>query len=119
MGLIARTASIFNTDKGVLLMKTKTNLWLRATASIAVWSFVGLACAQTQHYSPQCHPKYSTMFGLDWEPISDVEFASMAQNLLLQNGSADARGAMFLFEQCFSGGMFNDLESALGSAVRW
>ena len=100
-------------------MNKKSTVWLRAAASIAVFSLTGLASAQTQYYSPQGPFKYSTMFGLDWEPITDVEFAGMAQTLLLQNGSADTRGAMFLFEQCFSGGMFNDLESALGSEVRW
>ena len=100
-------------------MNKKLTASLRAAASIAVLSLTGLASAQTQYYSPQGPFKYSTMFGLDWEPITDVEFAGMAQTLLLQNGSADTRGAMFLFEQCFSGGMFNDLDSALGSEVRW
>jgi hypothetical protein len=100
-------------------MISKSRLCLRAAAAIAISGLAALASAQTQHYQPQSHPKYSTLYGLDWEAITDVEFASMAQNLLLQNGASDTRGAAFLFEQCFAGGMFNDLENALGSQVRW
>jgi hypothetical protein len=100
-------------------MNKEKALWLRAAAAIALWSLVGLASAQTQHYVPQSHPKYSTLYGLDWEVITDVEFANMAQGLLIEQGAAATRGAAFLFEQCFSGGMFNNLDSALGSEVRW
>lgn len=75
--------------------------------------------AASQFYEPQPPGKLSTMFGLDWEPITDLEFASMAGSLLLNNGNSNARGATFLFEQCFSGGMFDDLDDVFGDELRW
>ncbi len=76
--------------------------------------------AQPQFYSDQPADKRSTMFGLGWEAITDAEFADMAEGLLKKsNGTTNVRGATFLFEQCYSGGMFDDLDSALGSQVRW
>lgn len=74
---------------------------------------------QAQHYEPQPNNKYSTLFGLEWEAITDAQFATMAKDLLIKNGSSNARSATFLFEQCFSGGMFNDLDTAFGNDLRW
>lgn len=76
--------------------------------------------AQPQFYDPQPAGKISTLFGEGDEAITDIEFADMARNLLTKaNGTTNARGAMFLFGQSFGGGMFNELEDALGNDLRW
>jgi hypothetical protein len=91
----------------------------RACAFLFIFTFTTLAFAQTQFYDPQSQPKHSTMFGVGWEPITDNEFAIMARGLLVKNGNTNTRGASFLFEQCFSGGMFDELSTQLGNEVRW
>src|SRR5688572_29246022 len=91
----------------------------RACAALAIFVFATLASAQTQFYDPQSQPKHSTMFGVEWEPITDNEFALMARGLLVKNGASNTRGASFLFEQCFSGGMFDELNTQFGNEVRW
>jgi hypothetical protein len=83
------------------------------------WCFAGIAAAQPQFYTPQPFLKHSTMFGLNWEVITDNDFADMAEGLLMNGGNSNARSAMFLFEQCFSGGMFGELEDAFDNDVPW
>lgn len=92
---------------------------LRFVACLLVLSCAGRAIAQPQYYVPQVQPKYSTLFGEGWEAITDNEFAAMAGGLLVKSGSSNARSATFLFEQCFSGGMFDELATAFGNDVRW
>jgi hypothetical protein len=92
---------------------------LSACVCLVISSFAAVAAAQPQYYTPQVQPKHSTMFGIGWEAITDNEFADMASGLLVDNGNSNARGAMFLFEQCFSGGMFGELATAFSNDVRW
>lgn len=92
---------------------------LQIVVYLMALGFAGSAAAQPQYYVPQVQPKHSTMFGEGWEAITDNEFANMARGLLTENGSSNARSATFLFEQCFSGGMFDELDASLGNDVRW
>ena len=95
------------------------NAFLRTCVCLAVSGMAAIAAAEPQYYVPQVQPKHSTMFGVGWEAITDNEFADMAQGLLVKNGASNARGATFLFEQCFSGGLFGELASGFGNDVRW
>lgn len=89
--------------------------------SLSIFSiFLGSnARAQSQFYVDQPANKLSTLVSAQGDAIQDWEFANMCKNLLIKNGVSNARGAIFLFEQCYSGGMLDDLETTLGSTVRW
>jgi uncharacterized protein YukE len=51
--------------------------------------------------------------------VSDKEFATWTQNLLIKQGNRNAKDAKFFFQQCFGGGMLDDVQSALGNTVPW
>ncbi len=89
--------------------------------SLAVVLFLGnhWAHAQPQYFVDQPANKRSTLIGINGDTITDLQFANMAKGLLLNNGNSNVRGASFLFAQCYSGGMLDDLNDAFGSEVRW
>lgn len=80
----------------------------------------GAVKAQPQFFVDQPVNKASTLISsTSGEVILDWEFATMARNLLIKNGATNARGAIFLFEQCYSGGMLDDLLERMSTTVRW
>ena len=91
----------------------------RSSFAIAGLALVISAYSQAQYYTPQVQPEHSVMFGLNWEAITDTSFDNMIDSTLLSGGHSNARAASFLFEQCFSGGMFNELDSSLNGQVSW
>ncbi len=89
--------------------------------AVGVTLFLGFswAHAQPQYFVDQPANKRSTLIGINDNTITDLQFANMAKGLLLKNGNANVRGATFLFAQCYSGGMLDDLNDTFGSEVRW
>ncbi|MBY0586944.1 hypothetical protein K2X85_07195 [bacterium] len=75
--------------------------------------------AQPQYFADQPVNKRSTLIGIGGDVITDKEFAQMAKGLLMTNGNSNVRGATFLFAQCYSGGMLDDLNDTFGTEVRW
>jgi hypothetical protein len=51
--------------------------------------------------------------------IRDDDFAGLIKGLLIKNGKSNALDAKFFFQECFGGGMLNDLKGALGDEVKW
>lgn len=65
---------------------------------------------------------YLIPFGATRDPrtwVSDKELATLTQNLLIKQGNKNAKDAKFFFQQCFGGGMLDDLKDALGNTVPW
>lgn len=71
-------------------------------------------------YDEQPANQHSTLIDKDGKTAArDNEFADWMKNLLLRNGQRNAHNATFLFQQCFSGGMLDDLVRELGGRVPW
>jgi hypothetical protein len=71
-------------------------------------------------YDEQPANQHSTLIDRDGRnAIRDNEFAQWMRDLLLRNGQRNAHNATFLFQQCFSGGMLDDLVRELGGRVPW
>ncbi len=51
--------------------------------------------------------------------IRDDDFAAIIGNKLIQNGTSNVIDAKFMFQQCFGGGMLDDLDRSLGNTVKW
>ena len=51
--------------------------------------------------------------------IRDDDFARLIMDALIVNGQSNVKDAKFLFQQCFGGGMLDDLQRALGNNVSW
>lgn len=51
--------------------------------------------------------------------VSDKELATLTQNLLIKNGNSNVKDAKFFFQECFGGGMLDDLKTTLGNTVSW
>lgn len=68
---------------------------------------------------PQPADKHSHLVGRDGKTLRDDEFAKMVSSLLLKDGKANAKDAKFLFQQCFGGGMLDDLDKAFGDKLSW
>jgi hypothetical protein len=62
------------------------------------------------------HSRLVTYLGAD---VCDNEFAGMIKNVLKTNGIANVLDAKFLFQECYGGGMLDDLKSALDDPVKW
>jgi hypothetical protein len=78
------------------------------------------AYAQPQYYTAQDPSKASTViYGIGKERITDVEFATMAASMFDNGYAVPTWGATFFFQQCYSGGMFNELEEMLPVSVPW
>lgn len=71
-------------------------------------------------YDRQPQNNHSTLIGNDRKTaVRDDEFAQWMKDLLLRNGQRSAHNAIFLFQQCFSGGMLDNLVDELGGRVPW
>ena len=81
---------------------------------LALWSVPAAA-----DLAPQPPKKKSMLIDKDRQGILDNDFATLAKNLLITNGKSNARDAKFLFQQCFGGGMLDDIQRALGTVVKW
>lgn len=107
---IARAGSVIRGGRLVCLV---TVLWLCLSSSQA-WG-------QANPFALQPNPANydSTLVAGDGSEILGSTFASWAQTALINNGSSAVYNATFLFQQCYGGGMLNDLNADLGSKVSW
>lgn len=62
--------------------------------------------------------KHSTLVDKDGKNIRDDDFATMIKALLVPSGTVDVLDAKFIFQQCYGGGMLDDLNGVLGN-VKW
>ena len=51
--------------------------------------------------------------------IRDDDFAKLMQDSLIQGGTSLVKDAQFLFQECYGGGMLDDLQKAFGTLVSW
>ena len=63
--------------------------------------------------------KHSTLIDKDGNNIADDTFADLMKGLLITGGQSGVRDAKFLFQQCFGGGMLDDLKTAFSNKVKW
>ncbi len=77
------------------------------------------AAGQQLFFTPQPAGFDSTLVDINKLQILDSTFASWIQGALIKNGQTNAQDAKFLFQECFGGGMLDDLPSALGTVVPW
>ena len=63
--------------------------------------------------------KHSSLVTTDKKTIRDDEFAQLMKGLLINGGNKNAKDAKFVFQQCFGGGMLDDIKNALGTTVSW
>lgn len=76
--------------------------------------------AGLENYSEQSSSlANSIIYGIGVDPITDVEFAQMAGSMFDTGHAVPTYGATFFFQQCYSGGMFNELEAVLPGNVKW
>lgn len=83
---------------------------------------IALACTlppQPAFAGPQAADTHSNLVDKDGNKFSDDDFAKLMSGLLLKDGKANAKDAKFLFQQCFGGGMLDDLDSAFGAKLKW
>lgn len=86
---------------------------------LGVAAVCAVSSAQYQDYTPQTQPEHSVMYGLGWEEIKDTTFSGWLGSTLLSGGNSNARGASILMEQCYGGGMFDEVNSELAGKVPW
>jgi len=67
----------------------------------------------------QPQKKNAYLVDKDRQRIKDSEFAGLIKNLLIKNNQTNARDAKLLFQQCFGGGMLDDIQKALANVVKW
>ncbi len=90
--------------------------WLVATVLVFGGWVAERAAAELED---QPDDKGSALVTHGGEAISDADFAEMMQGLLMPGGENNVRDAKFLFQQCFGGGMLDDLEDTFGTTVKW
>lgn len=69
-------------------------------------------------FDDQPSNKHSTLVANDGNDIHDDEFAEMIKKLLEPNDVSNVRDAKFLFQQCYGGGMLDDIKDILDT-TRW
>jgi len=69
-------------------------------------------------FNDQLSNKHSTLVANDGNDIRDNEFAEMIEKLLEPNDVNNARDAKFLFQQCYGGGMLDDIKDVLDT-TKW
>src|SRR5262245_42424856 len=89
--------------------KTPALLILALMGTFPVW-------AELENQTECTH---STLVPVSGPSIRDDEFADLLKKILLKNGTNNVRDAKFLFQQCFGGGMLDDIKGALGNTVKW
>jgi hypothetical protein len=89
-------------------------------AVLAAFSLVAAACAHAASppYTAQTAGKHSWLAGSDNVVVRDDQFAFLMALHLTDGGVPIVKDAKFLFQQCFGGGMLDDLKNAM-PAVKW
>src|SRR5262245_38460661 len=86
---------------------------------IAVTFLFVLPLLAAEHYTPQPAGKHSSLVGNDKKQLLDEEFARLIGGLLIKDGQKNAKDAKFLFQQCYGGGMLDDLDRMIGDKLPW
>ncbi len=101
-------------------MKTRKLILFRLGRTIALLGLFALWGAPVfADLVPQPNNKRSSLVDNNRQGIRDNEFAAMIKSLLIKNGQNNTRDAKFLFQQCFGGGMLDNIQAALGNTVKW
>ena len=58
--------------------------------------------------------KNAYLFDVNTNFISDTQFAALISNKFFSGGTTNVRDAKFVFQQCYGGGMLNELQNSLG-----
>jgi len=95
-----------------------SSLVIAGTIAIALSSAVS-ADPPEEHFVDQPDKKHSTLITHSGDPVRDDDLAGWIKALLIRGGSCYAKDAKFLFQECFGGGMLDDLRDALGAIVPW
>lgn len=62
---------------------------------------------------------HSTLPDATLSYIRDDDFAKLMQDSLIRGGVSRVQDAKFLFQECYGGGMLDDLKAAFGTALSW
>ena len=101
-------------------MEIRKRMGFRWGRTIAICGLLALWAAPVfADLAPQPNNKRSSLVDNNRQGIRDSEFAALVKNLLIKNGQTNTRDAKFLFQQCFGGGMLDDIKTALGTTVKW
>jgi hypothetical protein len=94
---------------GLLLLAGIIALGMASGMSNPAWAQLALQPAD----------KHSTLPDKNLNFIRDDEFAKLMQDNLIKGGASQVKDAKFLFQECYGGGMLDDLQMAFGSLVSW
>lgn len=93
--------------------------WTRLTLVAGLVIAATIAPPSIGQLAIQPAGKHSSIVTTDKKLISDQAFANLMKGLLINNGQKNAKDAKFVFQQCFGGGMLDDLQTTLGAVVPW
>jgi hypothetical protein len=97
------------------MIQMSTNVKILALAVLLALPVAGRA-----QLSIQPTNKHSSLIGNNGlDAIRDDAFAQLMAGLLITSGTNHVRDAKFLFQECYGGGMLDDLQTALGTTVKW
>jgi hypothetical protein len=82
----------------------------------ALWLLAAPALAQLK---PQAEGEHSALADVEGTPVRDDDLAAAFKAVVVKNEAANAKGASFLFQGCFGGGMIDDLEKQLKETLPW
>ncbi|MFA4901287.1 MAG: hypothetical protein WC600_00925 [Desulfobaccales bacterium] len=85
-------------------------------AFVAAIGLPNLAWAQL---ALQPADKHSTLPDASLNYIRDDEFAQLMHDNLIKGGASFVKDAQFLFQECYGGGMLDDLKAAFGTTLSW
>jgi len=97
----------------------KTLVWLILAAALLCLPVLGNGAAPNDVFEDQPDTDRSGLATHDGDTVSDTELAEWLGELLRKDGKANASVAILLFQQCFGGGMLDDIKDKLGSVVPW
>ena len=89
------------------------------TVSAIASLFCFTVCTSMAALDLQPANKHSSLVTGDGGSIRDDTFATMIANKLKTGATSNVKDAKFIFEQCFGGGMLDDLATQLGNTVKW
>jgi hypothetical protein len=82
-------------------------------------AFANPAKAAQVFFTPEPAGSHATLEDFNHQEITDTTFAGWVQGALTNGSSTNALDATFFFQQCFGGGMLDDIQTALGTTVPW
>lgn len=91
---------------------------MRAKPSLLLMLFLTPASLALGQFD-QPDNKHSTISTSDGGSIKDSDFAAKIQALLTENDESRVADAKFFFQQCYGGGFLDDVNDAMGDAVKW